>query len=110
MAKSVSVRDGSVGGSVAVVVTAVSGAESPRTDGCGVPGGDESDRNMLARPLVTTPGCMPKNGTSKLIVPRTRCRKALSPGGGRGSSSTSSADKSPPMECPRRIVSTSCDS
>ena len=33
------------------------------------PGGSGAGRNRLPIPLTTTPGCIPKNGVSKLMVP-----------------------------------------
>ena len=40
---------------------------------CADPGGGGAGLNKLPMPLTTSPGCMPKNGVSKLMVPRTRC-------------------------------------
>ena len=39
------------------------------------PGGSGAGLNRLPIPLTTTPGCMPRNGVSKLIVPKILWRK-----------------------------------
>lgn len=73
--------------------------------------GDESPGlNKLPMPLAETPGCMPRKGTSRLIVPRilwTKCEvsPALS-----GLFKHTSMFKIPPMLCPSKMTSVSGDS
>ena len=70
---------------------------------------DESGagRNRLPIPLTTTPGCIPRKGVSKLIVPKIRCWNISLLG---CFSKATSADRIPPMLCPRRIISVFGDS
>ena len=58
---------------------------------------------MLASPLFTTPGCMPKNGTSKLTVPTILCFNGLSLVG-EGIRATSAITR-PPILCPSNTTS-----
>jgi hypothetical protein len=76
---------------------------------CGFSGAGFSgeDRKRLSIPLTITPGCMPRKGVSKPMIPSIRCRNgsldALEYGGRRATSAASI----PPMLCPRRMTSVS---
>lgn len=82
-------------------------ADSPVLDRCS---GDSDGLKRLARPLLITPGCIPRKGTSKLTVPRMRCRNACPVNGDCGGSRAISAATRPPIECPRRTTSVVGDS
>jgi hypothetical protein len=62
---------------VACVLTdAADGEVRPLSGSTGDAAGVSSfEAKMLAIPLEITPGCIPRNGTSKLIAPRIRWRK-----------------------------------
>jgi len=68
-------------------------------------GGSGAGRNRLPIPLTTTPGCMPKNGVSKLIVPSIRWRNGLPIAGVEGFCNATSAANIPPMLCPSKTTS-----
>src|SRR5437762_11334836 len=67
-------------------------------------------RKRLSIPLRITPGCMPRKGVSKPIVPSIRCLNGSLDSLERGRRSATSVASIPPMLCPRRMTSVSGDS
>jgi len=65
---------------------------------------------MLAIPVPTTPGCMPRNGVSKAMSPRMRRWKSCWPLELSGGSRTTSAPRIPPRLWPTRMTSVVTDS
>jgi hypothetical protein len=72
--------------------------------------GSGVDLKMLEMPLEITPGCIPRKGTSKLTLPKNRWRNVLPVVCGFGGSKIASAERRPPIECPRRTMSVFGDS
>lgn len=64
--------------------------------GC-MPGGSGAGLNRLPMPLTTTPGCMPRKGVSKLIVPSILCRKGSRLAGEYGARRATSVERIPPI-------------
>jgi hypothetical protein len=72
--------------------------------GCAL-GGSGAGRNRLPIPLARTPGCMPRNGVSKLTVPSILCNRGLPVAGEFGGMRATSAANMPPKLCPSNMTS-----
>lgn len=61
-----------------VLVLVILGVKEPSCEAVGTPGCSGAALKRLLMPLTTSPGCIPKYGVSKLIVPNIRWRKGVS--------------------------------